>query len=97
MAITTCAAGVRRRITLVTPHFTAALAAVAATDLITTVCERLARRFAEPFGLVIKTPPLPAIDLSLTVVWSHIRDADPVLGWFRRLLAEEAAASQLGG
>lgn len=86
------AAGVRRRIALVTPHFTAALAAVAATDLVTTVSERFARRFADAFGLIVKTPPLAMLDLQLTIVWSHIRDADPVLGWFRQLLAEVAGS-----
>lgn len=91
------AAGVRRRIALVTPHFTAALAAVAETDLVTTVSERFARRFAGAFGLVVKPAPLTGTDLQLTVVWSHIRDADPVLGWFRRLLAEVAASADLEG
>lgn len=91
------AAGVRRRIALTTPHFTAALATVAATDLVTTVSERFARRFAEPFGLVVKPTPLKDADLQLTVVWSHIRDADPVLGWFRGLLAEVAGAADLWG
>jgi DNA-binding transcriptional LysR family regulator len=89
------AAGVRRRIALVTPHFTAALAAVAATDLVTTVSERFARRFEKALDLVVKPPPLGAIDLQLTVVWSHIRDADPVLGWFREVLAEVASAADL--
>ncbi len=41
------AQGVRRRIALVTPHFMAALAAVAATDLVTTLSAALARRFAD--------------------------------------------------
>jgi DNA-binding transcriptional LysR family regulator len=90
------AAGVRRRIALVTPHFTAALAAVAATDLVTTVSERFARRFAAALGLVVKPTPLAETDLQLTVVWSHIRDADPVLGWFRRLLADVAAGDLMG-
>ncbi len=85
------AAGVRRRLALVTPHFTAALAAVAATDLVTTISETFARRFAVPFDLVLKQPPFAADRLQLTIVWSHIRDADPLLAWFRGLLAEVAA------
>jgi DNA-binding transcriptional LysR family regulator len=85
------AAGVQRRIALVTPHFTAALAAVAATDMVTTLSENLARRFAVPFDLVLKQPPLAATDLHLTIVWSHIRDSDPLLAWFRGLLADIAA------
>lgn len=86
------AAGVRRRIALVTPHFTAALAAVAATDMVTTIGESFARRFAVPFGLVLKPPPFAATDLRITVVWSSLRSSDALLAWFRDLLADVAAA-----
>jgi DNA-binding transcriptional LysR family regulator len=86
------AAGVQRRIALVTPHFTAALAAVAATDMVTTISENFARRFALPFDLVLKPPPFAAASLQITVVWSHLRNGDALLAWFRALLAEVSAA-----
>jgi DNA-binding transcriptional LysR family regulator len=79
-------AGVRRRIALVTPHFIAALAAVSATDMATTISRVFAERFADQFGLVLKEPPLPNVDLDLTVVWSHVRAADPVLAWLRTVI-----------
>ncbi len=41
------AAGVERRIGLVTPHFMAAIAAVAASDLVTTISAAFAGRFAQ--------------------------------------------------
>ena len=85
------AAGVRRRIALVTPHFTAALAAVAATDMVTTISESFARRFAAPFDLLLKPAPFAAADLRITLVWSHLRSGDALLAWFRGLLAEVAA------
>lgn len=85
------AAGVQRRIALVTPHFTAALAAVAATDMVTTISDSFARRFATPFGLVLKPPPFAAADLRLTIVWSHLRDSDQLLAWFRSVLVDVAA------
>ncbi len=85
------AAGVQRRIALVTPHFTAALAAVAATDMVTTISENFARRFAGPFGLVLKPPPFAAADLHITIVWSHLREGDALLAWFRALLVDVAA------
>lgn len=88
------AAGVQRRIALVTPHFTAALAAVAATDMVTTISENFARRFAAAFDLVLKPPPFAAIDLRLTIVWSHLRDSDPLLTWFRKLLADIATTTK---
>ncbi len=40
--------GVTRRIVLRTPHFLAALAAVGASDCVTTLSATLARRFAKP-------------------------------------------------
>ncbi len=91
------AAGVQRRMALVTPHFTAALAAVAETDLVTTISERFARRFADAFGLVLKRPPLIGIDMQVTIVWSHVRNSDPVLAWFRALLTEVAALPDAAG
>lgn len=84
------AAGVRRRFALVTPHFTAALAAVAATDLVTTLSRAFALRFVDAFDLVLKPPPFAGDSISLTMVWSHIRSADPVLTWLREQIAEVA-------
>ncbi|MDP3737280.1 MAG: LysR substrate-binding domain-containing protein [Hyphomonadaceae bacterium] len=83
-------ASVHRRIALTTPHFIAALAAVAATDMATTISRVFAQRFASDFNLVLKDPPLPNLDLDLTVVWSHVRAADPVLAWLRTVIREVA-------
>jgi DNA-binding transcriptional LysR family regulator len=84
------AAGVRRRMSLVTPHFTAALAAVASTDMVTTVSETFARQFAPTFGLIVKDAPLPVTNLTMTLVWNHVRNADPVLTWFRTVVRDVA-------
>jgi DNA-binding transcriptional LysR family regulator len=84
------AAGVRRRVVLVTPHFTAALAAVAATDMVTTISEAFARRFADVFDLVVRRPPFADTDMTMTLIWSHVRANDPILVWFRQLLRETA-------
>lgn len=85
------AAGVNRRIALVTPHFIAALAAVAATDMVTTISEAFALRFAKAFGLVVRTPPFANTELQMTLVWSHVRSHDPMLVWFRQFIRETAA------
>jgi DNA-binding transcriptional LysR family regulator len=82
--------GVHRRMALVTPHFIAALAAVAQTDMATTISRVFASRFAGHFGLVLKEPPLANVDLDLTVVWSHVRAADPVLAWVRGVIRDAA-------
>ncbi|WP_158807260.1 LysR family transcriptional regulator [Beijerinckia sp. L45] len=84
------AAGVARRIALVTPYFMAALAAVAATDMVTTISAALATRFAAPFGLVLREPPFASIRLESTLVCSHVRAADPFLVWFRALVRDVA-------
>ena len=82
--------GVTRRMALVTPHFMAALAAVAQTDMVTTQSRVFASRFSETFDLVLKDPPVPNLDLDLTIVWSHVRAADPVLAWLRKVIGEVA-------
>ena len=86
------AAGVSRRLALVTPHFMAALATVAATDMVTTLSAALATRFAETLGLVLRDPPFADNRLELTLICSHVRAADPVLLWFRALVREVAQA-----
>jgi DNA-binding transcriptional LysR family regulator len=84
------AAGISRRIALVTPHFIAALAAVAQTDMVTTLSSALARRFASAFGLVLQAPPFGETRLQNTLVSSHVRASDPFLVWFRQLVREVA-------
>ncbi len=84
-------AGVERRIALTTPHFMATIAAVAASDLVTTISAAFARRFAGPLDLVLRAPPFDDT-LDHTVVATKLRAADPTMQWFRKVLREEAAA-----
>ena len=86
------AAGVERRIGLTTPYFMAAVAAVATSDLVTTISAAFAQRFATSFGLVLKAPPFDDA-LDMTVVSTRLRAADPALRWFRKILREEAAVA----
>ena len=82
------AAGVTRRMALVTPHFMAALAVVARTDMVTTLSAALAQRFAPAFGLVLREPPIPEARLVTTLVSSAPRASDPFLTWVRKLARE---------
>ena len=86
-------AGVTRRIALQTPHFTAALAAVAASDMVTTVWASFARRFASALDLVLLEPPFGDTRAELTLVSSHVRATDPFLAWFRALVRDVARTS----
>ncbi len=83
-------AGLVRRIALSTPHFMAALAAVAATDMITTISRALAQRFAGDFGLVLRDPPFDGAAFQMTFVAAASRAGDPVLAWFSALTREVA-------
>jgi DNA-binding transcriptional LysR family regulator len=82
--------GVTRRVALVTPHFTAALAAVGATNMVTTISRTFAERFAGTFGLVLREPPLANTEMQVTLVSSHLRASDPLLGWLRGVIREVA-------
>ena len=82
--------GVTRRIGLVTPYFMAALAAVASTDMVTTVSAALADRFATTLGLVLQAPPFGQTPLQSTLVCSHVLAGDPFLAWFRSVVREVA-------
>jgi len=90
------AAGVRRRFALVTPYFTAALAAVGGSDCVTTLSAGFAEFYADRFGLLVKPPPFTDSDIGMTIVWSDLRNGDPVLAWFRALLTEVAVALNQG-
>ena len=84
-------AGLVRRIALTTPHFLVALAAVGATDCVTTLSAALARRFADALGLQLYEPPLRQKRLSLTMVAAATRAADPGLSWLKARLKDVAA------
>ncbi len=84
-------AGLVRRIALTTPHFLVALAAVGATDCVTTLSAALAWRFADALGLQLYEPPLRQKRLSLTMVAAATRAADPGLLWLKARLKETAA------
>jgi DNA-binding transcriptional LysR family regulator len=86
------AAGVERRIALTTPHFMATIAAVAASDLVTTISAAFARRFAGALDLLLSAPPFDDA-LDMTMVGMKLRAADPAMQWFRKVLREEAAAA----
>ena len=86
------AAGVERRIGLTTPHFMATIAAVAASDLVTTISVAFAAQFAAQLDLVLKPPPFDD-GLEMTAVSTRLRAADPALIWFRKILREVATVA----
>jgi len=83
--------GLTRRIAYSSPHFVATLAAVGATDMVTTLSRTLAARFADPFALALNDPPFEDITLQLTLIASAARASDPAIAWFSAVAREAAS------
>lgn len=82
--------GIKRRITLITPHFMAALTAVSATDMVTTISRTLAQRFAESLDLELRDPPIDNTEMNLVLVWAQTRGHDRFLVWLRAVIRDAA-------
>jgi DNA-binding transcriptional LysR family regulator len=91
------AIGARRRLALVTPYFSAALQAVAASDCVTTLSEAFARRHAATLDLVVREPPFADAAFGVTLVCHERLAADPLLVWLTTLLREATQAAGLRG
>ena len=85
--------GRKRRVGVAVGHFLLVPEIVARTDLIATVPERVAERFAERLPLVVHRSPVRPAGFALTMTWHPRADADPARAWLRGLLAEVAAES----
>jgi DNA-binding transcriptional LysR family regulator len=78
----------KRRVVLTTPGFMAAALAVAESDLILTVAERVVRTV--PLPLEIVEPPIRLEPLRISMAWHARRHRDPLHQWFRERLVEVA-------
>ncbi len=83
--------GYERRSTVVVPHFASVPFLVAASDLIATVPERLALRFAPWLKLQVLPVPLEMPPFRMSMLWHARFQADAAQVWFRDLVAETAA------
>lgn len=79
--------GLRRRLVVTLPSFFAAVELVAATDLVVTMPERLARLLAPP-ELMLRPPPVTLEPYRLLALWHPRVHADPANRWLRELLGE---------
>ncbi len=78
--------GHARALSMLVPHFLVAPHIVAATDLVWTAPQRLAKAFAEQLPLTIRDVPFKVPGFSIIMRW-HIRlDRDPGLIWLRETL-----------
>jgi DNA-binding transcriptional LysR family regulator len=82
--------GVRRHVQVTVSGWLPLPFVVAGTDLVAIVPERLARRVAEPAGVVVAEPPFGHVELIEAVWWHPARTSDPGLAWLRTTLREVA-------
>lgn len=82
--------GRKRRIALRVPRHLSVGWAVAATDLVATIDDRLARMLAESHGLRVLEPPVAVRPVPLAMLWHERTDRDPARAWLRERISGAA-------
>ncbi|MCI0490580.1 MAG: LysR family transcriptional regulator [Blastocatellia bacterium] len=83
--------GHSRHLAVLVPHFASVPFLVAASDLIATVPESLARRFSEQVEIQILPLPFAIPAFRLTMLWHKRNEADPAHQWLRKMITETSA------
>lgn len=78
--------GRKRRTAITLPHVVAVPFAVAGTDLVATMAERIASRFAAAAGVSVVPLPYDVEAFTIDVVHTRRAMADPALRWFIELV-----------
>lgn len=82
--------GRTRREAVGVPHFLLVPQLVAGSDLIATIPERVAERFAERYPLVVHRSPVRPAGFALAMSWHARADADPARAWLREIVGAAA-------
>ncbi len=88
--------GLGREVVAAVPHFGAALALVAGTDLALTTARGLAERLADAFTLALREPPVPMAPFEIAMLWHPRTEHDPGMRWVRGLIARVVGAGPGG-
>ena len=80
--------GIERDVRLTVPHFVSVGQILQATDLVTTVPERLALRLVEPFKLACVSHPAKLPEVAINVFWHAKFHKAPANQWLRTLVFE---------
>jgi len=80
--------GIERDVRLTVPHFISLGHILQATDLVTTVPERLALRLVEPFRLACVSHPAKLPEVAINVFWHAKFHKAPASQWLRTLVFE---------
>lgn len=84
------ARGKRRMLRLAAPHFLTVLEAVAASDLVAVVPERLARRYETALRLRVRPVPFPMPVFHTRMAWHQQTSDDAGHSWLRQKVIEAA-------
>lgn len=87
--------GLERRVAVRQPHFYAALAIVARTDLLVTLPGSIADRFAPGLELERRPTPVAGEPFAIAAIWSEALTRDPAQAWFRASVRKAAAEAGL--
>lgn len=87
--------GMTRRVALTLPHFLAAPAVVAHSDLVMLLPWRVAAAFAKSHALRLFDAPLPLKGFDVVMAYDPRAESDPPLKWLRKELAD--CATQVAG
>lgn len=85
--------GIRRRIELRVPHYSAALSATAQTDLVYTMPRILVPHARQAFGLEVSELPFEAPVRKIFQVWHKTRTKEFAHKWLRSVISEAAYQS----
>jgi DNA-binding transcriptional LysR family regulator len=85
------AKGLRRRVAAMVPHFLVAPLIVAQTDLVLTLPERTARKFAELLSLRLVAPPVELTGFAVHQAWHERVHRDPFHRWMREQVSAVVA------
>jgi len=83
--------GEKRRITLFTRHYQAAMLLAEQTDLIVTLPSKAALLQQDNTRVVIKTPPFEIPPIDLKMAWSPLLHHNPAHRWMRQLTIDAAS------
>lgn len=85
----------KRSIALTTPGFLAVPFVVRRAPVITTMPSRLARYFADAFGLATSPPPIELPTFTISLLWHASFDHDPGHVWLRQTVSSLTSEARL--
>lgn len=85
------ARGLQRRVAVTLPHVVAVPFAVAGSDLVATMAERIARRFAQSAGVAVQPVPYPVAPFDIDLLLRRKGEDDPAIAWLARTIRRAVA------